>query len=136
MVVNASDIRIYITDPDNASELLPIAHIKSSSLEISAKNTAVTSLDGDAMWEKDVINGFSWTLSGVSYLVMAPNVSFDFLIGIMYNGDNVDVFFYIEETEYSGTIKILNLRVTGATEQNATVSFKFKGQGKFNANES
>lgn len=138
MVVNASDIQICVYCPDGIGDgqYKPIAHIYNASLDIRASTKRVIHADNeDAIWEKDIIDSMSYSLAGSSYMVLAPGISFAFLKAKMYSREDVPLFFKIDTEEYFGTVKIINLRVSGNTEQNAQVTFTLKGQGKFSETE-
>ena len=136
MPVNATDIKICL--PFDGEEVLkPIAHLFNASLAITSSLKSVIKFDdADSIWDNDIVDGFAYTISGSSYLLIADGYSFDNLLTFQLNKTPVPVMFKIEEVEYTGSVIIRSLRITGNTEQNAQLSFDMKGQGKFEKNES
>lgn len=136
MVVNASDIKICLPFDGEEEEYEPIAHIFNATLNLSASLMPIILYDDDeSVWENDIVDGFSYTISGTSYLVIAEDYSFDDLLDFKLNRIPVPVFFNIGEKTYEGDVIIRNLRISGNTEQNAQLSFDLKGQGKFGKTE-
>ena len=137
MVVNASDIQICLPFDGESADYEPVAHVFNATLSVSSSLKPIIKLDdADSIWDNDIVDGFSYSLSGSSYLVIAPGHSFDDLLNFQVNQVPVPVIFKILNVEYTGSVIIRSLRITGNTEQNAQLSFDMKGQGKFEKNES
>ena len=120
-ILNASDIEIKIG-------INKIAHITDGQLQMSHEARVILSND-TAPGEIKGKGKITWQITGTSLVEMSTGYSFKDLILLMLSREDVDLEFKALGLTLTGSAKLQNLTGGGATEQNATCSFTFDGQG-------
>lgn len=137
MVVNATDIQIYLA-PSEGGTMSKIVHIVEGSLSLESSTRPVVT-QNSGIWEEDVVTKMRWTITGMSHHTYAPGYSFATLFTLWKSAASLPVKYKLKDSGgevYTGMVKIVSLRTGGNTGQNASLSYTLKGQGEILDSES